>query len=333
MANFVNMKRTLSILPILAILLVSASCSKEARQYPPRTIRPIYEDIARYATLDSAARSQMAGRDSLMFAAYLAVLGCDHMSDSLLTAISLSRPVEVYTPEVRKVFPTLEAVEEQLGYFLGSAADLGLDINCSDYGAVVWGWNQSIVFYDSRLMLIALNHYLGAEHEAYTGFPSYRRMVKTPQMLPYDMAESLTAQSYPFAGGESTTLLSHMLYDGALTYIKMHTVSDATPAMAMGFSDGQLQWLTDNEARIWQTMIGRKLLYDTSSFTIDRVMSPAPSTDIINAAAPGRTGRYIGYRIVCAYMDKNKDTKPTYLLSPAFYNSENTLAASGYAPK
>lgn len=326
------MKHTFLIIIAISAALSFVSCSKEQPDYPPRPVTPLYDDIAAYAGLDSASRAAMLDRDSLLFAAYLAVLGCDHVSDSLLIAISHSRPVETFTPDVRKVFPTLAPVEQQLGYFLGAAADLGLSIKCSQYAAVVWGWNQSIVFYDSRIMLIALNHYLGSDHPAYTGFPTYRRMVKTPANLPYDMAESLTAQSYPFVAAESSTLLSHMLYDGALTYVKMHTVRDADQAKAMGFSDQQLQWLAENEQRIWNTMISGKLLYDTSSFTLDRVMLPAPSTDIINAAAPGRTGRYIGYRIVCAYMDKNKDTKLTYLLSPAFYNSDATLAASGYAP-
>ena len=45
---------------------------------------------------------------------------------------------------------------------------------------------------------------------------------------------------------------------------------------------------------------------------------------------PGRVGRFIGYRIVQAYLTRHPETKLNELLSPTFYTSSMTLPDSGY---
>ena len=163
--------------------------------------------------------------------------------------------------------------------------------------------------------------------------PAFRVGCKTPQNLPYDMAESLVANAYPFETNQSPTLLSHMLYDGAVIAAKLELVDGATPGGAMGLSPEQLKWFGDNEAKVWRALAAGRLLYETSGFKIDRIMLPAPSTDLVNPNAPGRAGRYVGYRIVQAYRKRHPEATLEQLLSPSFYNGENTLSEAGYNPQ
>lgn len=319
------------LLPLL-LLPGFAGCSGNKESYPPKNITALYEDIAQYASLDSAGRACMLSDDSQLLHDYMAVLDCPLVTDSVMLMVSRSKPIEVFTPDVQRVYPSLDSLEMHLGYICGAAATRGLNLNIDRYAAVVWGRPQSVVFVDST-MLIALNHYLGADYEGYAGMPAFRVGCKTPHNLPYDMAESLVANAYPFEGGQSPTLLSHMLYDGAVIAAKLELVDGATAGGTMGLTPEQLKWFDDNEANMWRALAAGRLLYETSGFKIDRIMLPAPSTDLVNPNAPGRAGRYVGYRIVQAYRKRHPEATLAQLLSPSFYNGENTLSEAGYNPR
>lgn len=216
----------------LLLMSAFAGCSGDKESYPPQNITALYDDIAQYASLDSAGRAAILSDDSLLLHDYMAVLDCPHITDSLMLMVSRSKPVEVFTPDVQRVYPSLDSLEMHLGYICGAAAKRGLNLNMDRYAAVVWGRPQSVVFVDST-MLIALNHYLGADYEGYVGMPAFRVGCKTPQNLPYDMAESLVANAYPFETNQSPTLLSHMLYNGAVIAAKLELVDGATPGLSL----------------------------------------------------------------------------------------------------
>ncbi len=275
-------------------------------------------------------REALMAENAKEYQALLSFLGADSLSGNMLAALSESRPVQVFTPDVRQKYPALDSLELNLGYILGQAAEENIIIPQRSYAAVVWGRPESMVFVND-VMLIALNHYLGPQYEGYTSLPEYRRQVKAPEYLPYDLAESLVATSYPFSDNKST-ILSHLLYQGALTYAKMRLVKDSKPDMALGYTPEQWQWLNENESRLWQQLVKDKYLYDTSELTTSKLFDPAPSTNILSANAPGRAGRFLGYKIILAYINKHPETTVTQLLSPEFYSNQNTLISSEYAP-
>lgn len=130
---------------------------------------------------------------------------------------------------------------------------------------------------------------------------------------------------------EPATLLNWMLYEGALVEVRMRLVPEANLAMAIGVDDAQLDILEANTKDIWREMAAMRLIYDTDPLTIDRYLGASPSTPLLHGRAPGRTGRYIGYRIVQAWLSRHTDTPLSTLLSPTFYTSPSTLADSRFA--
>ena len=89
----------------------------------------------------------------------------------------------------------------------------------------------------------------------------------------------------------------------------------------------------ENEQKAWDVIISKKLLYSTAPSDVEQMLSPAPATTIINANAPGRAGRYFGYKIVKAYLDKNPKTTLQQLFSPEFYADQQSFITSGYQGK
>lgn len=313
---------------ILFVLVTSCS-GKEQHSYPPAEVADLSSLMYRWTAMDSADRADSLAKYLPETMAFMQTLTDVEITPEIIGNWASSLAVARFTPPVDSVFPSREPLREVLGNILGAAKEQKLDLPHRRYAAVVWGRRESVLFVDS-VMLIALNHYLGPEFEGYSRWPVYRRMDKSPARLPYDIAESLVGTSYPYkADAADATLLSRMLYHGALAYAVMQLVPDADEAVALGYNAEDYQWIKANENDIWSRIVAEKLLYDTSEAVGDRFVLPSPAVRCGEAMFPGRIGRYIGYRIVEAYMDENPGTTLPELLSPDFYNTTAPLAFYG----
>ncbi len=313
---------------LILLLTVGQSCSKI--DIAPTPIVNLYDPMSRYDSMGTAQRREFIEKDSLCIGAMLKLYDINEVSDTALEAWSKSAAVRIFTPAVDSIFPDLSQLEVSLGTILYNAEANGLDFPTRKYAAVVWGSRKSMAFVDS-VMLIALNHYLGTDYPGYRSWPEYQRYAKTPENLPYDLAEALTAVAYPYVPGKDPTALSRMLYEGALMHAKIKLVPQATLAGAMGYTAQQMDWFHANMRSVWNRLVENKLLYTSSAETIDRLIGPAPSTTPIGQEVPGRAGRYIGYRIICAYLEQNSKITLAELLSPDFYNNPSILIESAYS--
>ncbi len=313
---------------IVCLFILASGCSKVVT--PPEPVEPLYQTLAAYDSHPAEWRDSVLRADSSTLAVMFEYLGKgSKVTDSLLADWSRSRAVEVFTPAVDSVFHSLKPLENELGEILYNARRNGFDLPRRSYAAVVWGNRRSIVMTDS-LMLIALNHYLGADYPGYASMPEYMRQSKSPERLQFDIAEALLESRYPFSADANTTVLSRMLYEGAVLYCKIKLTPNADVAQVMGYSDSQLHWLTNNTQAMWNALVAGKMLYSTSTLTADQLLNPAPGTPLLGAGAPPRAGRFIGYAIVTQYMLANQATKLPTLLSPQFYNDPSILLESAY---
>lgn len=305
------------------------SCSDEQAQ--PCDISPIYSIFTEYDNLDGHQRDSLMERFRPELQALFSIYELDTVCDAVMSSWAHTPAVKIFTPDVDSVYPDLSVVSLALGAILHNAESQGIEFPRRRYAAVVWGNMKSIIATDS-VMFIALNHYLGADYEGYNNsvWPAYMRGEKTPQNLPYDLVEALIALQYPYNGGENGTVLSRLLYEGAIIEAKMRLVPNASEAAALGYTDSQLDWFTHNIKDLWHTMVARKMLYDTSTDVASRLVDRAPATSILAPYVPPRAGRYVGYVIINAYLDKYPDKPLAALFDPEFYNSELVLVESNF---
>ena len=313
---------------LAAVAAVGQGCSKI--DIKPTPIVNLYDPMLRFDSMDSASRHDFIVDDSVCIKALLKLYDISSVTDDELVRWSKSAPVRIFTPAVDSVYSDLSGLEISLGNILYNADANGLEFPRRKYAAVVWGSRKSMAFVDS-VLLIALNHYLGADYPGYGPWPEYQRYEKNPENLPYDLAEALTAVAYPYVPGKDPTALSRMLYEGALMYAKMKLVPQATLAGALGYTEQQMNWFQANMKSVWRRIVENKLLYTSSAETIDRLIGPAPSTSPLGQEVPGRAGRYIGYRIICAYLEQNSKMTLAELLFPDFYNNPSVLIESAYS--
>ena len=164
--------------------------------------------------------------------------------------------------------------------------------------------NKTIV--TDTISLIALDTYLGADHEFYGGIQEYIKQGFEREMILSDLCGAY-AEKYIYRS-PSKTFLEDMIYYGKLLYFKDMMIPKTSDALKIGYSVDQLEWAIANESNIWRYFIENELLYKTDAKLAGRFINPAPFSKFnleLDRESPGRLGQYIGWQIVRSYMDKN----------------------------
>ncbi|WP_053992067.1 gliding motility lipoprotein GldB [Mangrovimonas sp. TPBH4] len=164
--------------------------------------------------------------------------------------------------------------------------------------------NKTIV--TDTIALIALDTYLGADHEFYSGIQKYIVQNMTKSQIVPDLANSY-AEKYSFQS-QRKTLLDEMVYYGKLLYFKDKMIPFKTDAEKIGYLPEQLAWAQDNESYIWRYFIDKEMLYSTDTGMAGRFIAPAPFSKFyleLDRESPGRLGQFIGWQIVRSYMEHN----------------------------
>ncbi|OEK08011.1 gliding motility lipoprotein GldB [Flavivirga aquatica] len=163
------------------------------------------------------------------------------------------------------------------------------------------------VIVTDTIAVIALDTYLGNDHEFYLGIPKYLRENLKKEQIIVDLAGEY-AKKYIYQS-QNKTLLDEMIYFGKQLFFKDAVIPFKTDAERIGYSQEQIDWAVANESYIWRYFVERELLFSTDSKLLGRFINPAPFSKFyleeVDANSPGRLGQYIGWQIVRAYMNQN----------------------------
>lgn len=174
------------------------------------------------------------------------------------------------------------------------------------------------VIYADSLLLIGLDNYLGEDHKFYEGIQQYIRRDFIPERIAVDVAEELSARMVPMP--ENRTFLAKMLYHGKRYFLMQRLMPARPPEAIIGYTENEYAWVRANEDEIWRYFIDRDLLFATDSKLEQRFLAPAPFSKFyleLDNESPGRVGRYMGWRIVEAYMENNEVSLQQMLEKPA----------------
>lgn len=127
------------------------------------------------------------------------------------------------------------------------------------------------------------------------------------------------------------TMLDEMIYQGKVTYIMDKILPFHNDSIIINYTINQLNWCENNEFELWSFFKSNDLLYETNPKKIAQYLNPAPYSPGIDAAAPGRTGVYTGWKIVSSYMAQFPDTELSDLLKNK--TSLEILKYSKYKPR
>ena len=251
-------------------------------------------------------------------------------TDQLLMFVSDQQNQQVYA-ECLKRFPDLEKLT---GGFSEAFTRMKKEFPGIKIPAVytyVSGFDfEYPIKYSDSALIIALDMYLGSDYKGYSrmGMPLYISSRLTPDhILPDCMKEiSLTL----LRTKKSPVLLDAMIEQGKMLCFADAMLPDTEDNIKIGYSAQQLAWCSDNEKNLWEFLISNELLFSAEAQSMSMFMTDGPFTSSFSQESPARTGAWLGWQIVRAYM-KNNSTKLSDLLAET--DSQKILEKSGYKPR
>ena len=181
------------------------------------------------------------------------------------------------------------------------------------------------------LLCIGIDNYMGASFPTYQtmGIPNYIIHKLAPPYMVSNCMQVMATGMYTF-DPTGHNLLDLMIQNGKVLWFTKQMCPADADSIITGFTDKDLQWCTANEKEIWKYFIDKQLLYNTNPSTISTYVKEAPNTAGMPADAPGNIGTWVGWRIVCAYMQRH----PEITLDQLMRNnkSQDILVGSGYKP-
>jgi len=242
------------------------------------------------------------------------------VSDSLIRKLETNVALKVDTIQFRK---ELETAFKHYKYYFPQK-EIPTVYTC------ISGFNQSVVI-SQNLIGVSLDKYMGSDSPFYEqlGLPAYKRKNMRPEKLVPDMMQGWADAEWP-KSEKDNSLLSQMIQQGKVLYFIDAMLPDLNDTLKIGFSEKQLEFCQNNEAKMWTYMAEHKMLFTTDRMSIKRFIDDGPYTAVFSEQSPARTGVWIGWQIVRSYMKQNKDLKLADLMNNTDYQS--ILNQSGYRP-
>lgn len=211
------------------------------------------------------------------------------------------------TDEVARVFPEMDEQQEELEglfkhikyYYPETTVPKVVTITSEVE------YRNKVISVDS-LLIVALDTYLGKDHHFYGGIAKYHSKNFRKEQLAVDVAAAF-AKAHTLKP-QASTFLDQMIYEGKQLYLMEQLLPQKPLHEVFGYTQAEFDFAVENERNVWQNFVASELLYNTDRSLLARFIDPAPFSKFyleFDSETPGRLGRFIGYKIVAAYMKNN----------------------------
>lgn len=198
------------------------------------------------------------------------------------------------------------------------------------YVSFISGWNYNITTMDSTLG-ISLDMYLGANNKYYQmlQWPRYKVRTMGPEYLMSDAMRGWIIHCFD-KNETQTNLLNHMIFYGKIYYALDAVLPFTEDSVKIGYTSVQMEYCRQYKKNLWAHFLEKDRLFKNDLKELAPYVSEAPFTSAISKQCPPRIGMYMGWQVVRAYMDKNKDVTLQQLMDEK--DAQKILTKSKYKP-
>jgi len=192
------------------------------------------------------------------------------------------------------------------------------------------GFNQSIVI-DSAIIGIGLDKYLGTSNPLYKRLEmeQFKKEVMYPKKVVSDCMYAFAQSEFPF-NFATENLLSTMIDEGRKMYVTKAMLPATKDTIIWGFSSKQMKFCEKHEKDMWEYLINNKLLFSSDYMNIKHFTGEGPFTTAFSKESPAKAACWVGYRIVCAYLDNNSNVTLSDLMKEVDF--QKIMNKSKYKP-
>jgi hypothetical protein len=252
---------------------------------------------------------------------------------NIIQKFATGKPYCEFFQDADSVFPDMSAEKHELDNAFSILKTNLPDINVpKQYVAIVSGFYSNVLCTKSRLGF-SLEYYLGANYANYKyvdGLYDYMICNYRRKKLVSDGVFCWLSTEYEFKES-APTLLQKIIYLGKIVYLTSVALPNQDMHTILGYTPDQYEWCCQNEAQMWHYMAEYKHLFSTDRLTVGKYCDPAPSTSFFPQDSPGRSGLFVGYKIIEAYLNANTNVTLQDLMQNN--DASEILEMSGYNPK
>jgi len=186
------------------------------------------------------------------------------------------------------------------------------------------------LYVSDSLIMIGLDYYLGAEGKYHPmDLPGYiKKRYQKEYILPQVLM--LISTKYNANNQSDQTALADMIFYGKSYYFTKMAMPGVSDTLITGYTGEEHKEIHKFEHVIWAGLLENEALYETSHIIKQKFLSERPKTFEIGQNCPGRIGRWVGYRIVQEYMQKNPEITLSELMANA--DAQQIFNDSKYRP-
>jgi hypothetical protein len=155
---------------------------------------------------------------------------------------------------------------------------------------------------------IGLERYLGAKTDVIQELPpdvfyEWIKEAMEPEYLERDAvcAWVLTHICEP---GKDMNTIEAMIQWGKILYLTKAALPEHEEHVLLRYSPSDYQWALDHERAFWEYIVKQNKLFIKSETDQAAFLQEAPFTSGFDQKGPDRLGQFLGYRIVCSYMEQ-----------------------------
>ena len=305
---------------LVTLLLMTMACSREQKAPDVSHIEVSFDLIPFYEDLFAIHPDSFAGEAERFIARYGQYL--EAYSVGVIAAGSTESSDFVKNMQFFLAYEPNQEVLDTCRLVFGDTRPLELDFERAfkyyryyfpdqevpDVYLHISGFNQSVVV-DSSWVSVSVEKYLGRDCVFYEwlSIPVYLRGRMVPEKVVPDVMMALSMTQYAY-NDSVDDLLNQMIYEGKLRYFVQQVIPDIADTTLFDFSSEQMEWVRNNEKRMWSIIVEDKHLFSTDRMTLQRFVGKSPFTFYFGPESPGATGIFLGYRLVESYMKRHPET-------------------------
>ena len=155
---------------------------------------------------------------------------------------------------------------------------------------------------------VGLERYLGAKTDVIKELPGdvfyeWIKEAMEPEYLERDAvcAWILTHICEP---GKDFNNIQAMVQWGKILYLTKAALPDQEEHILLRYNSADYDWAMRNERDFWEYLVKQNMLFQKSETDQAAFLQEAPFTAGLPQKGPDRLGQFLGYRIVCSYMEQ-----------------------------
>lgn len=168
-------------------------------------------------------------------------------------------------------------------------------------------------------LAVGLQMYLGKKDPIYLTeegqnlYPAYVSRRFERAYMATNCMKNIIDDLYPLQDA-GAPLCEQMVEAGKRLYFLKKVLPHEADSIVTGYTAAQLEGCYKSEKDIWSFFVQNNLLYEKDPSLIGDYMHDGPNTAVFGDSSPGYIGQFVGYRIVEAFLEKNKETSLDKLL-------------------